>query len=355
METAGAVMRRAIEPESTRTWCVRRARERDFTLVQAFALSVWSDGVRFERQLASEHLGWGADTAVSDGQLATLRMARLWRCCLRQRGSVETEGGQVGRLDGRCALVTGAGMGIGRGIALALADEGAAVALHYAQSREGAEAAAAAIERNGGRAVVVHGDLRSVSECRRIVDDAARALGGLDILVNNAGVTRARPFQEFPADVYDELFELNMRAAFFCSQQAVAYLSQRGGGVILNITSIHGAAGFPRHAAYAATKGALIAFTRSLAIELAPLKIRVNAIGPGLIEVPRYFAIPGYTTELGNRMVPWGRVGKPEDVGRVAVFLASDDAEFITGQIIFVDGGTQARMGLWWEQGDAVQ
>jgi glucose 1-dehydrogenase/3-oxoacyl-[acyl-carrier protein] reductase len=130
---------------------------------------------------------------------------------------------------------------------------------------------------------------------------------------------------------------------------------QQGGGAILHITSIHGEAGFPRHAAYAVTKGAIIAFTRSLAIELAPLRIRVNAIGPGLIEVPRYFHIPGYKTELGNSLVPWGRVGRLEDVGKAAVFLVSDDAEFITGQVLFVDGGTQARMGLWWEQAEAPQ
>jgi len=261
----------------------------------------------------------------------------------------------MGKLDGKRALVTGAGMGIGRGIALALAQEGAAVALHYAHSRSGAEEAAEAIRSAGGRAVVIGGDLRSVAECRRVVDEAAAALGGLDILVNNAGVTRARPFLDFPEEVYDELFDLNMRSTFFCSQQAARYMAEQGGGTILNITSIHGAAGFPRHAAYAATKGAIIAFTRSLAIELAPLRIRVNAIGPGLIEVPRYFQIPGYTTELGNSLVPWGRVGRPEDVGKAAVFLVSDDAEFVTGQVLFVDGGTQARMGLWWDQGDAPQ
>ena len=259
----------------------------------------------------------------------------------------------MGKLDGKRALVTGAGMGIGRGIALALAQEGAAVALHYAHSRSGAEEAAEAIRSAGGRAVVIGGDLRSVAECRRVVDEAAAALGGLDILVNNAGVTRARPFLDFPEEVYDELFDLNMRSTFFCSQQAARYMAEQGGGTILNITSIHGAAGFPRHAAYAATKGAIIAFTRSLAIELAPLRIRVNAIGPGLIEVPRYFQIPGYTTELGNSLVPWGRVGRPEDVGKAAVVLVSDDAEFVTGQVLFVDGGTQARMGLWWDQGDA--
>lgn len=265
------------------------------------------------------------------------------------------KGGQMGKLEGKRALVTGAGMGIGQGIALALAAEGADVAVHFAHSREGAEQTAQRIAEWGRRSVVLGADLRRVAECRRVVEEAAAKLGGLDILVNNAGVTRARSFLDFPEDVYNELFDLNMRSYFFCAQQAVRHMLAQDGGVILNITSIHGAAGFPRHAAYAATKGAIIAFTRSLAIELAPMKIRVNAIAPGLIEVPRYFQIPGYTTELGNRMVPLGRVGKPEDIGKAAVYLVSDDADFVTGQVLFVDGGTQARMGLWWDQGDAPQ
>ncbi|MBI2938949.1 MAG: SDR family oxidoreductase [Chloroflexi bacterium] len=119
------------------------------------------------------------------------------------------------------------------------------------------------------------------------------------------------------------------------------------GGSIINLTSVHGFAGYAGHAAYAATKGAIIAFTRELAIELAPHRIRVNAIGPGLIEVPRYFAtMPDYTREKGDRLVPWGRVGLPIDVAQTAVFLASDAADFITGQVLYVDGGTTARLAL---------
>ncbi len=258
-------------------------------------------------------------------------------------------------LAGRTALITGAGTGIGKGVALTLARQGAQVVCHYASSKSGAEETVAEITRLGGSAVALHGDLQYASECKALVEAAVNALGSLDILVNNAGVTRAVSFCETSEESFDEMFDLNMKGHFFCAKHAVDHMVKQGRGSIVNMTSVHAHAGFPYHTAYAATKGAIIAFTKALAIELAPHAIRVNAIGPGIIEVPRYYSVPGYTREFGNRLVPWGRVGTPADIGSSVAFLASDAADFITGQILYVDGGTSARMGLWWEQEPAEE
>ncbi|HZR41776.1 MAG TPA: 3-oxoacyl-ACP reductase family protein [Ktedonobacteraceae bacterium] len=258
-------------------------------------------------------------------------------------------------LSGKIALVTGAGIGIGQAIAVELARQGAVVGVHYVHSADGAKETVQEIERLGGKAITVAGNLAVVSECRRVVDEIADAFSGLDILVNNGGVTRADSFLKISEEVYNEVFAINIRGYFFCAQQAVSYMLKRGGGSIVNITSVHGHAGFPRHSAYAATKGAINAFTRELAIELAPQHIRVNAVGPGLIEVPRYVNLPGYSREFGNSLVPWGRAGLPPDVAPAVAFLTSDAADFITGQILYIDGGTTARMALWWDQGDQPQ
>jgi len=250
----------------------------------------------------------------------------------------------MSRLVGKVALVTGAGTGIGKGVALRLAQEGAAVAVHYASNRRGAEEAVQQIRENGGRAVAIQADTSRVSEVRRLVDEATRALGTIGILVNNSGVTLTDPFLQFSEEKYDQVFGINVKGTFFCAQAVVPGMRQLGGGVIVNMSSVHGYAGFPGHTAYAATKGAINALTRDLAVELGPLNIRVNTIAPGAIEVERYATIPGYTPERWGREIALGRVGYPPDIAGVVAFLCSDDAAYVTGQIIYVDGGLTVRM-----------
>ncbi len=263
-------------------------------------------------------------------------------------------------LSGKLILVTGAGTGIGRGIALEAARQGADVVLHYASSGAGALSAVEEIQGLGRRALALAGNLAEVSECRRIVDTAAEFLGGLDGVVNNAGVTNVVDFLEVTEEHYNFIYNLNIRGQFFVCQQAVGHILRRGeelkrqrgdggwaGGTILNVSSVHGLVGYPGHAVYAGTKGAINAFSRELAVELCGRHIRVNVIAPGTIEVPNYFTLyPGYNREAGNQLVPWGRVGLPEDVGRLAVYLLSDASEFMNGQVLYFDGGLTAKMAL---------
>jgi NAD(P)-dependent dehydrogenase (short-subunit alcohol dehydrogenase family) len=263
-------------------------------------------------------------------------------------------------LEEKLVLVTGAGTGIGQGIAMELARMGADVALHYHRSIEGVSEAVTGITALGRRAIAIQGDLGVTSECRRVVDEAAAFLGGLDGLVNNAGITTTINFLDVTEEQFNRSYNLNIRGQYFCAQQAVRHMVERGrerqrsnpntrwvGGSIVNISSVHAALGCAGHSVYAGTKGAINAFSRELAIELIPMHIRVNVLAPGTIEVPSYWRkSPGYTREAGDKIVPWGRVGLPEDVGYLAAYLISDMSELMTGSVLYFDGGLTAKMCL---------
>lgn len=263
-------------------------------------------------------------------------------------------------LEGKLILVTGAGTGIGRGVALELARQGADVAISYRSSAKGASDAVEEIRGLGRRSTALQADLGEISECRRVVDQAAEFLGGLDGLFNNAGITLTVDFQDVTEEMFNRVYNVNIRGQFFTCQQAVPHMIERGkglhrrfperpwaGGSIVNMSSAHGSVGFVGHSVYAGTKGAINAFSRELAVELCPAHIRVNVVAPGSIEVPSYFrADPSYTRQVGDSMVPWGRVGLPEDIGYLAAYLMSDASEFMTGHILHFDGGLTAKMAI---------
>ncbi len=250
-----------------------------------------------------------------------------------------------GLLAGRVAVITGAGTGIGTGIAEALAEAGASVVAAYHGNAVGAEALAARLGAPD-RVLVHHCDVRDYAGVQALFDAALAAFGRVDILVNNAGITEPRPLLEMAEEEWDRTHDVNLRGAFFCTQRAAREMvRQGGGGRIVNLSSVHGFSAAPEHAHYEASKGGINMFTKACAIELAPHNIQVNAIAPGVIEVERYHG-PGYDREALGRRVPAGRVGIPADIGPLAVFLCSPGAAYLTGQIIWVDGGLTSRLGL---------
>ncbi|MBX3062990.1 MAG: SDR family oxidoreductase [Anaerolineae bacterium] len=261
-------------------------------------------------------------------------------------------------LEGKLVLVTGAGTGIGKGIALEVARQGADVVLSsYIDSTQGALEAVEEIKGMGRRAIAIHADLSKVEDCQKLVDEAVNFLGGLDGVVNNAGITLTNDFLNVTEEQFNRLYAVNIRGQFFTSQRAVRYMLQHGevrrqrdgswaGGSIVNISSVHGYVGCSGHSVYAGTKGAINAFSRELAVELSSAHIRVNVLAPGSIEVQSYFSDPTYNRELGNTLVPWGRIGLPQDCGYFAAYLLSDAAEFLTGQVLHFDGGLTAKMAL---------
>ena len=250
------------------------------------------------------------------------------------------------RMEGKRVLVTGAGTGIGRGVALEFAKAGAAVALHYSHSTTGAESAVREILDAGGKAKAFQADFNKVEEARQLAAEALGFLGGLDVLINNAGITMNAPLLKVTPEQYDTLYNVNCRAQFFLTQAVVPTMEEQGKGVVINISSVHAFAGYRQHAVYAGTKGAIVSYTRVLALDLAPKGIRVNTLAPGWVRVENQEKVLGedFDWEEGAKVLPAGFIATPSDLGRFAVCLASDDCKFIFGQTLIVDGGQLAIM-----------
>ncbi len=254
------------------------------------------------------------------------------------------------KMQGKRVLVTGSGTGLGREIALEFARQGADIVLHYSSSP--ADSARKEIEDLGRKVAVVQADLSNLDQTFALADKALEAFGGLDCLVNNSGICLNRPFLENTPTEFEKIYNVNVRAQFFLMQKFAAHIvGRQGEGTVCNITSIHGLSGAPEHAIYAGTKGAIIAQTRTIGIELAHKGVRVNAIAPGWVTVESYYkALPGFNEEDAKKAaadkVPLGRSGHKHEIGKLAVFLCSEDSGYVVGQTIVADGGTTSLMSL---------
>jgi glucose 1-dehydrogenase len=252
-------------------------------------------------------------------------------------------------LKGQKALVTGASSGIGAGVAVALAKAGAEVLVNYAASLPGAQKVVDEIAAAGGKAIAVKADVSQEGEVKAMFDEMLKQLGTIDILVNNAGLQQDAAFVDMTLAQWNKVLSVNLTGMFLCSQLAVKEFVRRGPkaerskalGKIICMSSVHEVIPWAGHVNYAASKGGVKLFMQSLAQEVAPLKIRVNSIGPGAIATPINRAAWETKEALDKllELIPYGRIGVPDDIGKAAVWLASDDSDYVNGQTIFVDGG----------------
>jgi len=247
----------------------------------------------------------------------------------------------IKKLAGKVAVVTGASKGIGASIAKHLAAEGASVVVNYASSKTGADKVVADITAAGGKAVAVQGDVSKKADIDRLFVETKKAYGQLDVLVNNAGIYEFAPLEQISEEHFHKQFNLNVLGLLLTTQEAVKYFGPAGGSVI-NLSSVVGVNPLPNAAVYSATKAAVDAVTVSLAKELGPKKIRVNSINPGMIETEGVHSAGFLETEFPKMVVsqtPLGRIGQPQDIGKVATFFASDDSGWVTGETLLISGG----------------
>lgn len=246
----------------------------------------------------------------------------------------------MSKLAGKVAVVTGASKGIGAGIAKALAAEGAAVVVNYASSKAGADAVVDAITQAGGKAVAAQGDVSKADQAESVIETAIKAFGRLDVLVNNSGVYEFAPIEAVTEEHYRKMFDVNVLGVLLTTQAAAKHLGE--GASVINISSAVTSLFPPNSAVYTGTKGAVDAITTVLANELGARKIRVNSINPGIVETEGTHSAGFIGSEFESGAVaqtPLGRVGQPDDIATVAVFLASDDAKWLTGEKLVASGG----------------
>jgi 3-oxoacyl-[acyl-carrier protein] reductase len=247
----------------------------------------------------------------------------------------------MGELKGKVAIVTGASKGIGAGIAKSLAAAGAAVVANYSSSREGADRVVAEITKAGGKAIAVQGDMSKSADVEHLFGETKKAFGQVDVLVNNAGVYKFDPIEQVTEQEFHREFNTNVLGPLLTIREAVKHFGPAGGSVI-NISSVSSANAMPQTSIYSATKSALDSVTRVLANELGPRQIRVNAIAPGGVDTEGVQSAGVKGSDMEKAMVaqtPLGRFGEPEDIARVAVFLASDQSRWLTGERITASGG----------------
>ncbi|SFI14444.1 3-oxoacyl-[acyl-carrier-protein] reductase [Selenomonas caprae] len=242
-------------------------------------------------------------------------------------------------LDGKVALVTGASRGIGRAIAIRLASEGAKVAINYAGNTAKAEEVKAEIEKNGGEAILVQADISSTEAVDAMVEKVVEAFGQIDILVNNAGITRDGLLMRMKDEDFDAVINTNLKGVFYCTKAVSKLMMKKRSGRIINMASVVGLMGNAGQANYAAAKAGVIGFSKSAAKELAARGINVNVVAPGFIATDMTAAMTDKAKEATLAGIPLKRMGQPEDVANAVLFLASDYASYITGQIVNVDGG----------------